>query len=69
MKKIIVLSQSQIKKDAILKVFPSDEYDISFVEIPDNPNRQSQPLFITGTKDACNQRIDEYLLKHNESQN
>lgn len=63
MKKIIVLSQNKIKKDAVLEVFSNNKYDVSFVEVPDNPNRPSQPLFITGTKDACNQRINEYLSK------
>ena len=66
MKKIIVLSQSKIKKDAILEVFSNIEYDISFVKIPDNPYRPSQPLFIDGTQDACNNRINEYLLKYGE---
>lgn len=64
-KKIIVLSQSAIKKKAINDVF-GDKYEIDFVDVPDNLDRESQPLFIDGTKEACNQRINEYFKKHNK---
>ena len=61
MKSIIVLSQSELKKNAVQNIFPHYEYDITFVNVPDNPNRESQPLFENGTKTACNQRISEFL--------
>lgn len=61
---IVVLSTSKIKKQAIMEVFLETSYNISFVEVPDNPNRPVQPVFIEGTKYACNQRIEEYIKKY-----
>lgn len=57
---IAVLSNSQIKKNAILNVFDSNKYNITFFEIKDNPMRETQPLFISGTIKACELRFNEF---------
>jgi hypothetical protein len=67
--KILLLSTSNIKKEAIKNVFFEEIYEISYIEVPDNPNRQSQPLFINGINIACEQRINEYLSRDNKKEN
>jgi hypothetical protein len=66
---LIVLSKSKIKQQAIAEAFPVSLFnDICFVEVPDNPNRPLQPLFIEGTMFACNQRIDLSKNKQNKNE-
>jgi non-canonical (house-cleaning) NTP pyrophosphatase len=66
---LIVLSQSLIKKKSIIESFHHNSYNYKFVEVPDNPERASQPLFIDGTKIACNQRMNEYIKKFGFAKN
>jgi hypothetical protein len=64
--KIIVLSNSNIKKDAMRDIFKPDRYELIPIEIKDNPARAPQPLFIDGTKQACAHRIKDYYTGINE---
>lgn len=57
---IIVLSDSDIKVSSMAAVFPEPAYKIHPVKIPDNPGRAAQPLFISGTIEACRNRIYSY---------
>jgi hypothetical protein len=66
-KNLIILSKSKIKIEAIYDIFDDHFYNLEFIEVPDNIDRKTQPLFIEGTKTACNQRIDEYL-KNNQKE-
>ena len=45
-KKLIILSKSSIKKEAVNAIF-ENQYEIEFIDVPDNQNRESQPLFIS----------------------
>jgi hypothetical protein len=58
---IIVLTKSDIKIKAIEQTFEADKYVLHYVDIPDNINREEQPLFIDGTRTACEQRIEDFL--------
>ena len=42
---------------------------ICFVDVPDNPLRPPQPLFIGETRYACEQRINEYITKYGNIEN
>lgn len=59
-KQIIVLSSSGIKVSAMKAIFPEEEFSIIPIAIPDNPRRDPQPIFISGTQDACAHRIKDY---------
>lgn len=61
---IALLSNSDIKRKAIEQTFDAHKYNMFFFDIKDNPNRETQPLFIDGTKQACNLRFDEFKKNH-----
>lgn len=65
---IAVLSNSQIKKNAINNIFDSKKHNIIFFDIKDNPKRETQPLFVSGTTNACNLRFDEFEKQYNSSE-
>jgi hypothetical protein len=62
---IAVLSNSDIKRKAIEQTLDLQKYNIFYFDIKDNPNRETQPLFINGTKHACNLRFDEFKKYNN----
>lgn len=70
MQNIMLLSNSEIKKTAIFSVY-SDEtkYNITCVEVPDNINREPQPIGIIGTQKACSERFDEFFKLNYEIKN
>jgi hypothetical protein len=57
---LFILSQSEIKKCAVINVFPQDKYRTIFIKVPDNKDRKSQPINKCGTYLACNQRFSEF---------
>jgi hypothetical protein len=71
---IYVLSNSIVKKQAVLEVFDRTLYNIHFINLPagqgtephpDHQERSSQPVLIEGILDAVSKRIDEfYKLFH-----
>ena len=61
---IAVLSSSDIKREAVEKTLDLKKYDIYYFNLKDNPDRETQPLFINGTKFASKLRFDEFK-KHN----
>lgn len=71
---IYVLSNSIVKKQAVLEVFDRTLYNLQFIHLPagqgtephtDNQERNSQPVLIEGILDAASKRIDEfYKLFH-----
>jgi hypothetical protein len=59
--KIWVLSGSRIKRDAVLSVFGLSGAFLHFIDLPENPERASQPIYREGIEKACSQRINEFL--------
>jgi len=57
---IIVLSLSEIKVSAMKAIFPEEEFSLIPIEIPHNTDRDPQPIFISGTQEACAHRIKDY---------
>lgn len=57
---IVVLSSSEIKVSAMKAIFPEEEFSVIPIKIPDNPHRDPQPIFISGTQEACAHRIKDY---------
>lgn len=61
--RIWVLSGSRIKRDAVLSVFGLSGAFLHFIDLPENPERASQPMYREGIETACSQRINEFLEK------
>jgi len=60
---LVLLSTSNIKTEIVEEIFGS-LFELHFVKVPDNTDRPTQPLFISGTLDACSTRFDEYFRKY-----
>jgi len=60
---LVLLSTSNIKTSIVEEVF-STNFELHFVKVPDNPGRPVQPLYISGTKEACKTRFDEYFREY-----
>lgn len=54
---IVVLSSSEIKVSAMKAIFTEDMFKIIPIAIP---HRDPQPIFISGTQEACAHRIKDY---------
>jgi hypothetical protein len=60
---LVLLSTSNIKTSIVKEVFSRD-FELHFVKVPDNPGRPTQPLYISGTKEACATRFEEYFKEY-----
>jgi hypothetical protein len=58
-KRIILLSTSNIKIKAVKEIF--SDYEIISVEIPENNNRPTQPIHLNEIRSACNSRIEDAI--------
>jgi hypothetical protein len=57
---LYILSNNIVKKQAVLEVFDRTLYNMHFIHLPDNEERNPQPILIDGVIDAASKRIDEF---------